>query len=88
MLIHGMSLCDVYVNNNDDDDESQTDKKNVEEKKNLCKLWEVVCGASYSKLNWFKWQHHHYVWIILWEIGEVVGYKVRHDLRFCGWRKC
>lgn len=32
MLIHKMSLCDVYVNNNDDDDESQTDKKNVEEK--------------------------------------------------------
>lgn len=48
MLIHKMSLCDVYVNDNDDDDESQTDKKNVEEeKKNLCKLWNVVCGATY-----------------------------------------
>jgi hypothetical protein len=32
-----------------------------------------VCGASYSRLNWFKWQHHHYVWIILWDSGVVVG---------------
>jgi len=49
MLIHKMSLCDVYVNNNDDDDESQADKKNVEEKKIFYVNYEKLCAVPHTQ---------------------------------------